>query len=260
MTEHWFIPRHQQQELTDALAEVRDILDDLREAQKPRIATANWNPKVTTGDRPQPLPFNVAAVDAADRLLICLETWAWFLADARGITAVHATCSGYADWLTRNILLLAATKGSEAAHHDITTEIRHARNASGRSHLQPIPKPNPQRLAQAHAEQLNARGIATLAKHIGAQGLTIRRIKHLRETGKIVPVRYADKRTPIYQLGDVLNAHYGHKHQKTTRLTITCMSATFAAMPVIRYARTRHLTITTRVSAFRVLAAHRAGP
>ena len=75
MTEHWFIPRHEQQELTDALGEVRDILDDLQEAQKPRIATANWNPKVTTGDRPQPLPFNVAAVDAADRLLIELERW-----------------------------------------------------------------------------------------------------------------------------------------------------------------------------------------
>ncbi|WP_336874446.1 hypothetical protein [Rhodococcus qingshengii] len=208
MTEHWFIPRHQQQELTDALAEVRDILDDLREAQKPRIATATWNPKVTTGDRPQPLPFNVAAVDAADRLLIELERWAYWLADARQIAAPNTDCKGYANWLTRNILLLAATEGSESAHHDITAEIRHARNASGRGHLQPIPKPNPQRVAQAHAEQLNARGIATLAKHIGAQGLTIRRIKHLRETGKIVPVRYADKRTPIYHLGDVLNAHY----------------------------------------------------
>lgn len=208
MTEHWFIPRHEQQELTDALAEVRDILDDLREAQKPRIATATWNPKVTTGDRPQPLPFNVAAVDAADRLLIELERWAYWLADARQIAAPNTDCAGYANWLTRNILLLAATEGSESAHHDITAEIRHARNASGRGHLQPIPKPNPARVAQAHAEQLNARGIATLAKHIGAQGLTMRRIKHLRETGKIVPVRYADKRTPIYHLGDVLNAHY----------------------------------------------------
>ena len=208
MTEHWFIPKQEQVELDDALADAPDICDDLNEAMKPRIATANWNPKVTTGDRPQPLPFNVAAVDAADRLAICLERWAYWLADARQIAAPNTDCKGYADWLTRNILLLAATPGSEAAHHDITSEIRHARNASGRGHLQPIPKPNPQRLAQAHAEQLNARGIATLAKHIGAQGLTIRRIKHLRETGKIVPVRYADKRTPIYHLGDVLNAHY----------------------------------------------------
>ena len=143
MTEHWFIPRHEQQELTDALGEVRDILDDLQEAQKPRIATANWNPKVTTGDRPQPLPFNVAAVDADDRLLIELERWVYWLADARQIAAPNTHCAGYADWLTRNILLLAATPGSEAAHHDITSEIRHARNASGRSHLQPIPKPNP---------------------------------------------------------------------------------------------------------------------
>lgn len=214
MTEHWFIPRHQQQELTDALGEVRDILDDLREAQKPRIATATWNPKVSTGDRPQPLPFNVAAVDAADRLLIELERWVYWLADARQIAAPNTGCAGYANWLTRNILLLAATEGSESAHHDITSEIRHARNASGRGHLQPIPKPNPQRVAQAHAEQLNARGIATLAKHIGAQGLTIRRIKHLRETGKIVPVRYADKRTPIYHLGDVLNAHYATSTRK----------------------------------------------
>ncbi|MGW8537542.1 hypothetical protein ACWGK5_25710 [Rhodococcus qingshengii] len=214
MTEHWFIPRHEQQEIVDSLAEVRDILDDLREAQKPRIATATWNPKVTTGDRPQPLPFNVAAVDAADRLLIELERWVYWLADARQIGAPNTDCAGYANWLTRNILLLAATEGSESAHHDITSEIRHARNASGRGHLQPIPKPNPARVAQAHAEQLNARGISTLAKHIGAQGLTMRRIKHLRETGKIVPVRYADKRTPIYQLGDVLNAHYATSTRK----------------------------------------------
>lgn len=214
MTEHWFIPRHEQQELADALGEVRDILDDLREAQKPRIATANWNPKVTTGDRPQPLPYNVAALDAADRLAICLEGWALWLAEIRNITPPNSTIKSNAAFLRRHLLLLAATEGSEAAHHDITSEIRHARNASGRSHLQPLPKPNPQRLAQAHAEQLNARGIATLAKHIGAQGLTIRRIKHLRETGKIVPVRYADKRTPIYHLGDVLNAHYATSTRK----------------------------------------------
>lgn len=55
MTEHWFIPKQEQVELVDALTDVSDILDDLREAQKPRIATANWNPKVSTGDRPQPL-------------------------------------------------------------------------------------------------------------------------------------------------------------------------------------------------------------
>lgn len=214
MTEHWFIPKQEQVELTDALGEVRDILDDLREAQKPRIATATWNPKVSTGDRPQPLPFNVAAVDAADRLAICLEGWALWLAEIRNINPPTSTIKSNAAFLRRHLLLLAATEGSADAHRDITSEIRHARNASGRSHLQPIPKPNPARLAQAHAEQLNARGIATLAKHIGAQGLTIRRIKHLRETGKIVPVRYADKRTPIYHLGDVLDAHYATSTRK----------------------------------------------
>lgn len=208
MTEHWFIPRHQQIELADALGEVRDILDDLREAQKPRIATATWNPKVSTGDRPQPLPFNVAAVDAADRLLIELERWAYWLAELRNMPQPKNTVVGYAEWLQRNILLLAATDGSQSAHHDITSEIRHARNASGRGHLQPLPKPDIIRVAQAHATQLNARGIATLAKHIGAQGLTIRRINHLAEKHKIVPIRYADKKTPIYQLGDILNAHY----------------------------------------------------
>lgn len=214
MTEHWFIPRHQQQELADALGEVRDILDDLNEAMKPRIATANWKPKVSTGDRPQPLPYNVAALDAADRLAICLEGWAYWLANTRNINPPNGGIKTPAAFLRRHLLLFAATEGSEAAHYDITSEIRHARNASGRSHLQPLPKPNPQRVAQAHAEQLNARGIATLAKHIGAQGLTIRRIKHLRETGKIVPVRYADKRTPIYHLGDVLNAHYATSTRK----------------------------------------------
>lgn len=208
MTEHWFIPRQEQVELDDALADAPDICDDLHEAMKPRIATANWNPKVTTGDRPQPLPFNVAALDAADQLAICLEGWAYWLANTRNITPPTSTIESNAAFLRRHLLLLAATEGSADAHRDITSEIRHARNASGRGHLQPIPKPNPQRLAQAHAEQLNARGIATLAKHIGAQGLTIRRINHLAEKHKIVPIRYADKKTPIYTLGDILNAHY----------------------------------------------------
>ncbi|ANQ73201.1 hypothetical protein [Rhodococcus sp. 008] len=207
MTDHWFIPKQEQVDLDDALSDAPDICDDLSEAMKPRIATANWQPKVSTGDRPQPLPYNVAAVDAADRLLICLEGWALWLAEIRNITPPTSTIKSTAAFLRRHLLLLAATEGSTYAHYNITEEIRHARNASGRN-LAVTPKPNPQRLAQAHAEQLNARGIATLAKHIGAQGLTIRRIKHLRETGKIVPVRYADKRTPIYQLGDVLNAHY----------------------------------------------------
>ena len=204
MTEHWFIPKHEQQEIVDALNEVPDILDDLREAQKPRIATATWTPKVSTGDRPQPLPFNAAAIDAADNLHIELERWAYWLADTRHIANPGSNCAA---WLSRNILLLASTPGSEAAHHDITTEIRRARNASGRN-LAVTPKPNPTRIAQAHTTQLNARGIATLAKHIGAQGLTIRRINHLAEKHKIVPIRYADKKTPIYTLGDILNAHY----------------------------------------------------
>ena len=206
MTEHWFIPKHEQIELVDALNEVPDILDDLREAQKPRIATATWNPKVSTGDRPQPLPFNVVALDAADNLHIEVERWAYWLADTRHITNPGSNCAA---WLSRNILLLAATPGSEAAHHDITTTIRYARNASGRGHLQPIPKPNPTRLAMAGATELNARGICVVAKQLGDdyRGITMRRIKHLRETGNIVPVRYADKRTPIYHLGDVLTAH-----------------------------------------------------
>lgn len=214
MTEHWFIPKQEQVELDDALADAPDICDDLNEAMKPRIATANWKPKVSTGDRPQPLPYNIAALDAADRLAICLEGWAYWLANTRNINPPNGGIKTPAAFLRRHLLLLAATEGSADAHRDITSEIRHARNASGRSHLQPIPKPNPTRVAQAHAEQLNARGIATLAKHIGAQGLTIRRIKHLRETGKIVPVRYADKRTPIYHLGDVLNAHYATSTRK----------------------------------------------
>src|SRR3546814_1385773 len=142
-------------ELDDALAYAPDICDDLNEAMKPRIANANWNPKVTTGDRPQPLPYNVAALDAADRLAICLEGWAYWLANTRNINPPNGGIKTPAAFLRRHLLLLAATEGSADAHRDITSEIRHARNASGRGHLQPIPTPNPQRLDQAHAEQIN---------------------------------------------------------------------------------------------------------
>lgn len=211
MTEHWYIPKHEQVELDDALADAPDICDDLNEAMKPRIATATWNPKVTTGDRPQPLPYNVAALDAADQLAICLEGWAYWLANTRNITPPNSTIKSNAAFLRRHLLLLAATEGSADAHRDITSEIRHARNASGRGHLQPIPKPDPTRVEQARSELLNANGCATLAKLIGVQGLTQKRVNNLKLRGHITPVNHTQigkKQIAIYRLGDVLDAHY----------------------------------------------------
>jgi len=73
VTEHWYIPRHQQIELADALGEVPEIMSDLVAASFSTLRAANWNPKVSTGENVQPLPYNVNAVDAQDRLLIELE-------------------------------------------------------------------------------------------------------------------------------------------------------------------------------------------
>lgn len=204
VTEHWFIPKQEQQEIVDALTEVPDIMSDLIAASFTTLRAANWNPKVSTGDNVQPLPFNVNAVDAQDCLLICLEAWALWLADTRNIQITENTVVGYAEWLTRNILLLAATQGSEAAHHGITTEITRARKNTGR--LQPTPKPDPQRIALAGQKEVTSKDIATIATQIGIEGLTQKRVNNLKLLGYLTPLRTEGK-VHIYRLADALQAH-----------------------------------------------------
>ncbi|MDV6276389.1 hypothetical protein R3Q06_23095 [Rhodococcus erythropolis] len=209
MTEHWFIPKQEQIEIVDALTDVKNIITDLAAATVTALRAANWQPKVTTGDRPQPLPYNAHAQDAADRLLLVLEAWALWLTETRHMTPPNCTyAADYATWLTHNILILAATPGSESAHHGITTEIRHARHATG--HTPPNPKPNPHRLALAGQQQLTSNEITTLAKQAGVEGLTQKRINNLKLCGHITPVDYNEigkKKIAIYRLADVLEAH-----------------------------------------------------
>ncbi|NMM84300.1 hypothetical protein B2J88_07995 [Rhodococcus sp. SRB_17] len=204
MTNHWFIPKQQQVEIVDALNEVPDIVADLVAASCSTLRVANWNPKVSTGENVQPLPYNVTAVDAQDRLLICLEAWVYWLADARNMQITENTVVGYAEWLQRNILLLAATEGSQSAHHAITTETRHARRATNTRPAKPVI--HAVDVAQARNRLLNANGCATLAKEIGVEGLTRVRINTLHLNGHIEPVQRVG-RTLIYRVGDVLDAH-----------------------------------------------------
>ncbi|MHD0300878.1 hypothetical protein RCF19_33860 [Rhodococcus qingshengii] len=204
MTEHWFIPKQEQIELADALAEVPEIMSDLVAASFSTLRVANWNPKVSTGDNVQPLPYNVNAVDAQDRLLIELERWVYWLSELRNMPQPKNTVVGYAEWLQHNILILAATDGSQTAHHDLTSEIRHARRATNTK--PPKPVIHAVDVAQARNRLLNANGCATLAKEIGIEGLTRIRINTLRTGGHIQPTIQSG-RTLIYRLGDVLDAH-----------------------------------------------------
>ncbi len=206
--DHFHLDRQGQRVTLDLMSQVPSLAVDLEVTVTRQDQIGSGGPRVSTGERVQPLPFNAAASEARTSLHAELVRWVRWVSECRNLILPNKdTASALARWIADNVIELALTEGSEDAPMELGAVIRHARSVIDRPQSEVI-RVDPARLAQAHAEQLNARGIATLAKHIGAQGLTIRRIKHLRETGKIVPVRYADKRTPIYQLGDVLDAHY----------------------------------------------------
>lgn len=206
--DHFHLDRQGQRVTLDLMSQVPSLAVDLEVTVTRQDQIGSGGPRVSTGERVQPLPFNAAASEARTSLHAELVRWVRWVSECRNLILPNKdTASALARWIADNVIELALTEGSEDAPMELGAVIRHARSVIDRPQSEVI-RVDPARLAQAHAEQLNARGISTLAKHIGAQGLTIRRIKHLRETGKIVPVRYADKRTPIYQLGDVLNAHY----------------------------------------------------
>lgn len=206
--DHFHLDRQGQRVTLDLMSQVPSLAVDLEVTVTRQDQIGSGGPRVSTGERVQPLPFNAAASEARTSLHAELVRWVRWVSECRNLILPNKdTASALARWIADNVIELALTEGSEDAPMELGAVIRHARSVIDRPQSEVI-RVDPTRLAQAHAEQLNARGIATLAKHIGAQGLTVRRINHLVEKHKITPIRYADKKTPIYTLGDILNAHY----------------------------------------------------
>ncbi|MFF3221711.1 hypothetical protein ACFYV7_02850 [Nocardia suismassiliense] len=217
MTEHpnhLYLDRIELRALAELLREIPDLAEDLS------ISLTRQSRLSTRGDyrmnrRPseQPLPYNPAASRAADELHAVLVSWVRLVCEQRGLDyAGSPSTPGLARWLDRNLIALAMTEGAEGAPAEIRTVVQAALwivcPPAARIEL------DEQKLEQARRHRLNASGIATLAKELGAeyQGLTVRRIQTLRNAGKIAPLPgpWAPGWPELYTVGEVLDEHLVH--------------------------------------------------
>lgn len=204
MTEHFHLPTNERQDLSKILAEMPELVENLARCMTIGIRAQTFEPKVSTGEKPQPLPFAAGADEVAEDLRRELMRWVKWLCEVRRITHPRFDILPMARFLNQHILILATTPGSETAYTSIAAKVKAAQRCAGRQptattvHVVDV--------AQARNQELNANGCAILAREIGVEGLTRVRINTLHHGGHIEPVRRSG-RVLIYRLGDVLDAH-----------------------------------------------------
>jgi len=185
-------------EITEALAGICSDGYRQRISYEPRVSASPTDV----------VPYDTAAQDAAYYLDNELWTWANHVCEHRGLRYDGpVTPIGMAEWLRKNITALAMTPGADEAPASLRRVIRAARRAA----RLPI-EPETWRYGSttvARDTQLNASAIAIAAKELGPEysRLDRERVKSLRRTGRITPVRLNSEGVPIYRLGDVMDAH-----------------------------------------------------
>ncbi|MDV6271089.1 hypothetical protein [Rhodococcus globerulus] len=216
MTNHFYLPTNERQALVKVLGEVPETVENLARSMTIGIRVQTFEPRVSTGERPQPLPFAADAHEVANHLHAELLRWVEWLCETRTMTPPTFDIIPMARWLAHNILILAITPGSETAYTSISAEIKAAQRASGRS-IRAKPQWDKAKLQAARAQRLSASGIATLATELKIQGLTRKRVNNLKTLGHINPVQtYIRGRIPIYIVGEVLDAHADVEQHTTT--------------------------------------------
>ncbi|WP_067466098.1 hypothetical protein [Nocardia amamiensis] len=209
--DHLFLDRSQLRALAELLREIPGIADDLEltRTRQSRLSTRG-DYRMDRRASEQPLPFNPAAAAAADELHAVLVTWARLVCEERGLDYDGSpSTAGLARWLDRNLVALAMTAGAETALDEIQSVVQAA--------LRIICPPAPPivwdevKVKQAREHRLNASGIATLAKELGEEyrNLTVRRIRTLRDAGKIAPIPgpWAPGWPEMFVVGEVVDAH-----------------------------------------------------
>lgn len=196
-----------QADLLALLAQIPDVVDALAGVLCDGFPQhISYEPRVSSSPAAR-IPYDTSAHDAANYLDNELWTWANHVCEHRHQRYEGpASTIGMADWLRKHIVSLAMTPGADEAPHAFRRIIRSARRAARMSS-----EPEMWRYGSIDAArdtELNASGIALAAKELGPEyaRLTRERVKSLRRTGRITPVREYDG-IPIYRLGDVLDAH-----------------------------------------------------
>lgn len=207
MAEHFYLPTNERQGLVKVLGEVPETVENLARCMTIGIRAQSFEPRVTTGDRPQPLPFAADADEVAEDLRRELMRWVKWLCEVRRITHPRFDILPMARFLNQYILILATTPGSETAYTSIAAEVKAAQRASGRS-IRAQPKWDENKLDAARALRLPTGDIAQLGREMGVQGLTRKRINNLKTLGHVNPVEtVVIGRIELFVFGEVLDAH-----------------------------------------------------
>lgn len=217
MAEHFYLPTNERQALVKVLGEVPETVENLARCMTIGIRAQTFEPRVSTGERPQPLPFAADADEVADHLHAELLRWVDWLCDTRTITPPTFDILPMARWLAHNILILAITPGSETAYASISAEIKAAQRASGRS-IYAEPQWDQNKLEAARALRLNTGDVANLGREMGIRGLTRKRINNLKTLGHVHPVETVVLgRVELFVFGEVIDAHTDIE-QRTTEI------------------------------------------
>lgn len=231
-----FMSREDQRALVGLLREIPGLVEDLAITLTRQDCIGKGGMRVATGGDEQPLPLNMGASTAADELYDELAFWVRRVCVSRLLEFIPVgsvpvgfvgplrpgewrLTPGYrpgtvslARWLDRMVAGLAMTPGSDLALPNIKRAMHTARRAMDLPDEDEIVVDEAKH-AEARELELNATGIAVMARELGAEyaGLSANRVETLRKAGAIHAVRcVVATKAHIFRLGDVLDAHLAH--------------------------------------------------
>lgn len=205
MNENSELDRPTRKRLLEALDNIKtwlaEELDNTITRQTAKVQTVG-------GASPEtPLPLNVNAMDAAIELHGTFDDWILEVCRTHQIRFPGRLRIGpAAAWLDKHYLDLMRHDNVVEAAHDIINAHDRAYRIVDLKDQRPLPELDQAKLAEADRMVLNASAASRLAKSIGYPDLTIRRVKYLRESGRINPLPTAGKAT-LFLFGDIRRAH-----------------------------------------------------
>lgn len=221
MSMDFYLPRSEQIALRNDLNTIPGLVEELsititRQARITRPGLGHLR-KQKPGSR---LPFHLAAAEASTELRNCLHGWVHTVCTQRQTpyTGRRDTMT-LANWLNRNLTVLALTPTSETAYSDIHALIEHCRTLidlppEDELHIDPA------RITAANRSVVTLATIDTIASRLGpmGNGLNRDRLRLLAKHGDLKPTSIdTDTGTKFYRLGDVLHAHHNGKRTKRRR-------------------------------------------
>ncbi|MFC9514380.1 hypothetical protein ACFTSD_01475 [Nocardiaceae bacterium NPDC056970] len=206
MTDQFFIPRADMQELARLLREIPALVEDLVVTLTRQDRVGAPGLRVAKGSDEQPLPINLAASDSHELLHSTVTAWVRHVCEYRAIAyGGPLGTAGVARWLADHVTGLAMTEGCEDALDEIRYAMGECRRACDGPEDRAVLCIDPVLIPVLGRLELSASDCVATAKAAGIR-LTKRRIDYLGEIRPWIRLRKDDGEW-MYRLGDVLSAN-----------------------------------------------------